>query len=370
MKLSIKKSDLVNGVQTCIKAVPNRTTMSILECILIDATDNEIRLVSNDSDFGIQTVIEGNILKGGMVAVEAKLFAETVRKLPDVDIVIETDENFKTYINFGGESDLVILGRDGELFTDISSYNRDEKLVISQYTLKEMIKNTIFSISENETNKVLGGELFDVTPDLLKIVSLDGQRISVRNTHLNGNTLTKKVIVPGKNLNELIKILPGKTDENVSILFNNNSIIFEFENTVVVTRLIEGEYFNIKNILSMDYETKIKINKKSLYECVDRSTVLVKEGDKKPIILSIEDDYLRLNINSVIGSLKERIDIAKEGADLKIGFNPKFLIDALRVIEDDEINVYFTNAKSPCIIRDDEEKYTYVVLPVNFANVE
>ena len=370
MKISIEKSDLLNGVQTVIKAVPNRTTMSILECILIDASQNEIRLVANDSDFGIQTIVEGNILKGGMIAVAAKDFADIVRKLPDRLITIETDDNFKTYINYGGESDLSINGKDGELFTDIASYDRTENLVISEYTLKEMIKNTIFSISENETNKILGGELFDITPDLFKIVSLDGQRISVRNTALNNNTLTKKVIVPGKNLNELIKILPGKTDDNVNIIFNKNTIVFEFGETVVVTRLIEGDYFNIKNILSMDYETKIKINKKELYECVDRSTLFVKEGDKKPIILSIEDGKIRITINAVNGSMKEKIDITKEGSDLKIGFNPKFLIDALRVIEDDEINVYFTNAKSPCIIRDDEEKYTYVILPVNFTNVD
>ena len=176
----------------------------------------------------------------------------------------------------------------------------------------------------------------------------------------------RKVVVPGKTLMEVSKILSGEVDSEVKISFTNNHIVFEFDNTVVVSRLIEGEYFRIDQMLSSDYETKVKINKRELLNCIDRATLLVKEGDKKPIIINILDDVMELKIKSQIGTMDEEIMISKEGKDLLIGFNPKFLIDALRVIDDEEVTLYLMNPKAPCFIRDDKEMYVYLVLPVNF----
>jgi len=139
---------------------------------------------------------------------------------------------------------------------------------------------------------------------------------------------------------------------------------------VVLSRLIEGEYLRIEQMLSNDYETKVTINKKELLECIDRATLLVKEGDKKPIIINILDGVMELKINSIIGSMNEDIDIQKFGKDLMIGFNPNFLIDALKVIEDEEIDMYLVNSKAPCFIRDSKENYIYLILPVNFTTVQ
>ena len=150
------------------------------------------------------------------------------------------------------------------------------------------------------------------------------------------------------------------------MFFTDNHILFEFDRTTVVSRLIEGEYFKIEQMLSSDYETKIKINKKELLSCIDRATLLVKEGDKKPIIMNVTDKTMELKINSFIGSMNEDIDIQKEGKDIMIGFNPKFFIDALRVIDDEEVTLYMVNPKAPCFIKNDKEKYIYLILPVNF----
>ena len=152
----------------------------------------------------------------------------------------------------------------------------------------------------------------------------------------------------------------------VDIYLSSNHILFEFNDTTVVSRLIEGEYFKIDQMLSSDYETKVKINKKEFLDCIDRATLLVKEGDKKPIIINIEDGQMELSIDSQIGSMKEDIDIEKEGKDIMIGFNPKFLIDALKVIDDEEISIYLMNPKAPCFIRDEAQQYIYLILPVNF----
>ena len=241
---------------------------------------------------------------------------------------------------------------------------------MSQFTLKEVIRKTIFSISDNDTNQIMTGELFDIQDNLLKVVSLDGHRVSIRTIELNESYNNIKLIVPGKTLNEISKILSGDIDKNVSIYYTKNHILFEFDETTVVSRLIEGEYFKIEQMISPNYDTKIRINKKEFLNCIDRSTLLVKEGDKKPIIINITDGTLNLRINSFIGSMDEDIDITKEGKDILIGFNPKFLIDALRVIDEEEINIYLVNPKAPCYIKDDDETYTYLVLPVNFNVVD
>ena len=365
MKLVCSKANLLNGVQIVSKAVPNKTTMSILECILIDASKGVIKLTANDMELGIETIIEGDIVEKGIIAIDAKIFLDIVRKLPDSDITVETDSSYKMTITCE-KAKFNIIGKSGDDFSYLPKIKREDCIVISQFTLKEVVRQTIFSIADNDNNKLMTGELFDIKDNTLKVVSLDGHRISIRKIELKNSYEPKKVVVPGKSLNEISKILPGDTDKDVSIYFTPKNIVFEFDNTTVVSRLIEGEYFRIDQMLSSDYETKVKINKKELLSCIDRATLLVKEGDKKPIIITINDESMELKINSIIGSMNEEIDITKQGKDMMIGFNPKFLIDALRVIDDEEIDIYLVNPKAPCFIKDAEEKYIYLILPVNF----
>lgn len=365
MKLICSKSNLLKGVNIVSKAVPSRTTMSILECILIDASANEIKLTANDMELGIETIIEGQIVDRGIVAIDAKIFSEIVRKLPDNDVVIETDKNHTMTITCE-KAKFNIAGKPGDDFSYLPYIEKTEKVSISQFTLKEVIRQTIFSIADNDNNKLMTGELFEIEENKLKVVSLDGHRISIRNIELKESYDHKKVIVPGKTLQEISKILPGDVEEMVNIFITKNHILFEFGNTKVVSRLIEGEYFKINQMLSSDYETKVKINKKVLLDCIDRATLLVKEGDKKPIIINIGDEMMELKINSFIGSMKEEIDIEKEGKDILIGFNPKFFIDALRVIDEEEVTLYMVNPKAPCYIKDEQESFIYLILPVNF----
>lgn len=211
------------------------------------------------------------------------------------------------------------------------------------------------------------GELFEINENELKVVSLDGHRISIRKIELKDTYGHKKVVVPGKTLTEVSKILSGEVEDEVRLFFTNNHIVFEFDQTTVVSRLIEGEYFRIEQMLSSDYETKVEINKKELLDCIDRATLLVKESDKKPIIIQISDGSMELKINSQIGSMDEEIDITKEGKDILIGFNPRFLIDSLRVIDDESVTLYLVNPKAPCFIKDEKETYIYLILPVNFT---
>ena len=365
MKLICSKSELQKSVNISLKAVSSKTTMPILECILINASASEITFTSNDMELGIETKVQGIIEEKGIVALDAKLFSEIIRKLPDNEVVIQTDDKLNTTITCE-KAKFTIPGRDGEDFAYLPMIEKNDGIVLSQYTLKEVIRQTIFSIATNENNKLMTGELFEIKDNILKVVSLDGHRIAIRKIELKESYGDKKVVVPGKTLNEISKILSGEVEDQVQIFFTDNHIVFEFDDTVVVSRLIEGEYFRIEQMLSSDYETKIKINKREFLNCIDRATLFVKEGEKKPIIINIEGNQMVLNINSQIGSMIEDIDIAKEGKDIMIGFNPRFLIDALKVIDDEEITIYLVNPKAPCFIKDETESYIYLILPVNF----
>ena len=335
MKLVCKKANLQNGVQIVSRAVPNKTTMSILECILIDASHNMITLTANDMDLGIETIIQGEIKEEGLIAIDAKIFLEIVRKLPDSDVKIETDSSYKVTITCE-KAKFNIMGKSGEDFSYLPIVEKENSVVLSQFTLKELVRQTIFSISDNDNNKLMTGELFEINGDELKVVSSDGHRISIRKVQLRDNYEHKKVVVPGKTLNEVSKILPGEAEGVLNIYFTARHIVFAFNDTTVVSRLIEGEYFNIDRMLSGDYETKVRINKKELLNCIDRATLLTREGDRKPVVIDIMDGTMELKIDSALGSMNEDIDIEKQGKDLMIGFNPKFLIDALRVIDDEE----------------------------------
>ena len=366
MKLVCKKSDLITGINIVMKAVSSKTTMSILECILIDATEGVIKFTANDMELGIETKVEGEIIEAGSIAIDAKIFSEIVRKLPDNDVVIEVNDETKANITCEN-SKFNILVKSADDFSYLPIIEKDKMITISQFNLREVINQTIFSTAPNDNNKMMTGELFEVSDNVLKVVGLDGHRIAIRNFNLEGRADDVKVVVPGKTLQEISKILSTDAENMVNVYFTNNHILFEFDNTTVVSRLIEGEYFKINQMLSSDYGTKVVINKKEFIDSIDRANLLIKEGEKKPIIINITDGSLEVNVNSAIGTLNEDIDIEKEGKDLMIGFNPKFLLDALRVIDDETVDIYLVNPKAPCFIRDKEQSYIYLILPVNFT---
>lgn len=351
-----------------MKAVPSKTTMPILECVLIDASSDIIKFTTNDMELGIETIVNGKVCERGIIAIDAKMFYEIIRKLPDNEVTITSDNNYNVTI-VCEKAKFNIGGKSGDDFSNLPFIERDDCITISQFTLKEIVRQTIFSTAPNDNNKLMTGELIDISGDTLKIVALDGHRIAIRKIQLKESYGDKKVVVPGKTLSEISKILSGEMDDLVNIFFTKNHIVFEFDDTVVVSRLIEGQYFRVDQMLSSDYETKVKVNKKELLDCIDRTTLFVKEGDKKPIIINILDGYMNLNIDSQIGSMNEDVDIEKEGKDILIGFNPKFLIDALKVIDDEEVYMYLMNPKAPCFIRDEKDSYTYLILPVNFNAV-
>ncbi len=365
MKIICDKPKLIEGMNIVMKAVPGKTTMEILECVVIDVHDDCIKLITNDLQIGIETVIEGEIQEEGSVAISAKLFYDTLRKLSLEQVQISVDENYVTNIKCG-RANIDIVAKPADEFPYLPTIVKEKSIYISQLTLKDIIQQTVFSISTNENAKVMTGELFEVNGSWLRVVSLDGHRISIRKVQLKESYEDISVIIPGKTLNEISKIMMGGLDDEVAIFFTDKHVLFEFENTIVLSRLIEGEYYKIDKMISSDYETKVRVNRQAMLDSIDLTTLLLKESDKKPVIIDVKDEHLEFSLNVNRGSINDELEAVKEGKDIMIGFNPRFLIDALRVIDDEEIDIYMCNAKSPCFIRDEEENYIYLILPVNF----
>lgn len=365
MQIICKKTDLLNSVNIALRAVSSKTTLSILECIVINSENGIIKLIANNQELGIETVVKGTIIEAGTIAINAKLFAEIIRKLPDNDVTFTSDENYKALIQCE-KAKFNLVGKSYQEFPMLPQIERNKSIHITDFALKDIIQQTIFSVSDNESNKIMTGELFEIKGDIFKVVSLDGHRISIRKIQLHESYDDIRVVVPGKTLNEISKILSGEMDKIVDIYFTDKHILFSFDETTVLSRLIEGEYYKIEQMLSDNYVTKVTVNNKEFLNCIDRASLLIKEVDKTPIVLNFEDDNLELKINSTVGSMKEDIDIKKEGKDILIGFNPKFLMDALRVIDDETVDIYLFNPKAPCFIKDKEENYIYLILPINF----
>ena len=365
MKIICEQSKLINGVNIVLKAVPSKTTMEILDCIKIKVRNGKIILIGNDMSLGIETVVQGDIAEEGDVVVNAKTFSDIIRNLPDNDVVLTSDDN---NINIRCENcNYNIPVRNASDYPDLPSIEKNKFAVISQFTLRNMIRQTVFSIgSETEAMKIMTGELLEIKGRKMRLVALDGHRISVRNVELDEEYGDCKVIIPGKTLNELVKIVTGDIKDKIKIYFSQNHILFEMEDTIILSRLIEGEYYLVDNMLSGDFETKVHINKKKISECIERASLLIKESDRKPLIFNYTQNEVDVKIKTQVGNYEDKIDIEKIGNDILIAFNPKFLLDALKVIDDEEIDIYLMNIKSPCIIKDKDETYMYLILPLNF----
>lgn len=363
MKILCEKAELAKGVQTVLKAVPAKPTQPILENILIEASDS-ICLTGNNLELGITMEIAGNIVEKGEITVNAKILSDVVRRMPDGEVTLETNGEKEVLIHCKKVKYNLPM-QSGKEYPRIPQVEKVNSVWISEFDLKEAIRQTIFSVSDNDSNKLMTGELFEIDGKNMKVVSLDGHRIAVRNIRLGENYTAKRVVVPGKTLLEIGKIISSDPESMIGLFFTDNHVMFEMEKIIAVSRLIEGEYFKIDSLTNADYQTKLNIGKKDLQECISRAGILQKRDENKPVVMDIKKGSMELKVTTPLGSMDEKLPIKIEGKEQKIGFNPRFLLDMLRAIDDEQIDIYLNNDKAPCIVRDKESSYLYVILPVN-----
>ncbi len=370
MIINCDKNELLNKINIVSKAVASKTTRPILECILVCADSKGLRLTANNMELGIETdnMKQAEIEEKGSIAVEAKLFVEIIRNMPDDFIKILTDENNRMTIK-SGKSEFKILGLPGEDFPQMPIVEKSVKYETKASILKNMIKQTIFAVAFDESKPVFTGELLEIKNDSFNIVAVDGFRVSFRKTAIENKNENVSVVVPAKTLTEISRILDDE-EEIVSMYFNYNTVLFETEKFIMVSRLIEGDFLKYEQSFINEHNTAIEVNKNEFLSSIERATLVSKDAKKNPVELNITDNNLVITSNTDIGMSYEEVSANTEGDDLKIGFNPKYLIDALKAIDDERIVIKFMSELSPCIIEsvdsDDEKEdsYKYLILPL------
>lgn len=363
MKISCSKENLADGINIVQKAVSSKTPLPILEGILLEAGDT-FKMTGNDLEIGIECFVEADVIEKGSVVLNARILGDIVRKMPDSEVFIEVKENNMVIIDCEN-SHFEIKGLPATGFPALPSIKKENAFQVSEKIIKDMIKQTIFAISVDENRPILTGSLIECKNGTLTFVSIDGFRVALRNTNVNNNNSSISVVVPGKTLNEISKIL--QTPDNVmSIYSTNNQILFDMGNCKVVSRLLEGEYLNYKSAIPSDYETKIKVKTRELLSSIERASLIIPTEERRfPVTFILSNDELVINSNSDMGTVREELKVEMDGKDLDIGFNPRYFIDALRVIDEEEVEIFFTTSIGPCTIKPVKEDYfTYMVLPV------
>lgn len=360
MRIITNKNLLLSSINIVQKAVPSKTTLPILEGILFMAKNGKLTLTSTDLELSIETTIDVDVIEQGSLVVSSRIIGEIARKLPDSDVEIEKKENF-IYIK-SENSQFKILELNQEEFPQLPSVSKDEGFSISCFTLKEMIKQTIFSVSNDEIRPILTGALMEVQENKFTMVALDGFRMAVKCCEILNDTNIKAVI-PGKTLQELGKLL-NDSEDKVNIFISKNQILFQTEDTTIISRLLEGEFINYNQLIPEEYKIKIRLEREKLLDSCERAALFARDSNNT-ILFEINDDIMNIRSNSESGDVHEELQIIKEGEDLEIAFNPRYFIEALKVINTDEITVEFTTNVSPSIIKTvKDNSFLYLVLPV------
>lgn len=364
MNIICSKKNLLEGLSIVQKAVSNRTTLPILEGILIQAQDNQIKLIATDLEIGIERSIEGDIIEEGSVVLSSKIIVELIRKLPDAPVKMKSDDEYKTKINCAS-SEFIIQGQSGVDFPELPEINQEHSIEIPQDLFRNMIRQTIFSIASDETRPVLTGTLLEIEDEQVRLIALDGYRLALRRGKTeNGDHYSLNEVIPGRTLNEISKILTSE-DEMIQISKQGNHILFQYDNTSITSRLLEGDFINYNQILPEEYKTRIKVLTSELVDSCERAELLARQGKNNLIKMEILQGKLIITSNAEIGQVHEELSIETEGQDLKIAFNSKYLLDALKIIEDHEVFLEFTTSVSPCVIKPIEDEYfVYLILPV------
>ena len=373
MKFVCEKDKILKALNSVTKAVAVRTTMPILEGILIQTNDNDIKLTCYDLELGIEYIIKDcDVEEQGATVVNAIMFSEIIRKLPDTEIKIEVNDNNLLAIECEG-SLYKLATMKPEDFPELPEINVENSIEIEQNSLKDMIRKTIFSISTEENRPIFTGCLFEVKENKLNVVAVDGFRLAWKSKYLQKQTNTSQAVIPGRTLTELNKILLDSFDI-VKIGVAKNQALFEIENCKIVTRLLDGEFLNYSKVIPETWETRIRVNRSIIANCFERISLIssssIEKEKKYPVRISVGVGKITISCTNQTGDAKEELYVTTEGKDLEVGFNPKYFLDVLRNIDDEEVYIDFGSSISPCVIKsvEDDGDYKYMILPIKLKN--
>ena len=371
MKFICEKDKILKGINSVINGVASKTTMPVLEGILIQTNDNELKLTTYDLEIGIEYILEANVEEQGNTVVNAIMFSEIIRKLPNKNIKIAINENNLLEIECEG-SLYKLATMNPDEFPELPRINIDNSIEIEQTVLKNMIRKTIFAVSQEENRPIFTGCLFEVINGKLNVVAVDGYRLAIKSSIINEKGNDFSSVIPGKTLNEVNKII-SDSFEPIKIGISKNQALFEMENCKIVTRLLDGEFLKYSNTIPASWETRIRVNKNNIQECFERIILIsassIEKEKKYPVKIDIEIGKVTISCANQTGDAKEEIYVETEGKELEIGFNPRFFLDALKAIDDEEVYIEFGTNRSHCIIKPVEDgDYIYMILPIKMKD--
>ncbi|MBQ5347453.1 MAG: DNA polymerase III subunit beta [Ruminococcus sp.] len=366
MKINVLRTDLANAVSVVSRAVSSKAAIPALEGILIKAYGSKLNISGYDLEIGINTNIDATISQQGEIVVSAKLFSEIVRKLPEEVVCIETDDRMITYIT-SGHAEYQIVGMNSAEYPDLPAFEETEGFEINAEILKEMIRQTVYAVSDNDSKPIYTGSLFELDNKVFKIIAIDGYRMAIRQENIESDINTS-FVVPGKTQQEVLKII-GAEDENVYISVGTRNIMFKIGEYSIISRLIEGTFLDYNSTIPKSSKTVVTANTRLLINAVDRMALL--NGDKlqSPVRCIFVSNEIHLSCTSTIGKANDVIQAPVNGDEVEIGFNNRYLLEALRNIDADEVNIHLNGGLSPMIIKPVQgDSFISLVVPMRLAN--
>lgn len=359
---------LLNEVVSNVSlAISSRSTIPALEGVLLECNHGQLTITGYDLEIGITKVINVNQSEPGSIVLNARLFSDILRKMPEGEIFVSSDEKFMTLIQ-SADTEFHILGMNREEYPDIPSIEDCDQLEMPEYLLKNMINQTLFAISMNDQTPVLTGSLFDISDGIMRVVSVDGYRVALRKEAIQ----TKEnfsFIVPGKTLSELTKLLTDQEDQIATICVSDKHIIFEVNGYSVISRLLLGEYLDYQSAVPEGHGTRIVVDTRQLIQSIERTSIIINDRNKSPIKLETEGNTLNLTCESTIGQVNERCESEVQGSQIRIAFNNKYMLDALKHTECDQVYIDMNGSLSPIkIVPVEGDSFLFLVLPVRLKN--
>lgn len=363
MKLSVNTTDLVNALSTATHALSTRSTMPILEGILIETTQNAISLTCSDGAMTISALVKAEISEEGRIVMPGRLFGDVVRKLPAGELQFSASVNMIATLKCCG-SRTTMAGKPADLFPQLPQIDETHRVHLPQTLLRDMIQQTLFAVSADESRKILTGCLLEISQSDVRMVGCDGFRLAVRVSATEPNIEPLNAVIPGRLLQELSKIISG--DDEATLIFGSNQLLVELPDVKIYASLLEGEYIQYRRIIPATAQTTVRVlDKAQMALCVERASLMARESKTNMIKMSISPSLMVITANSEMGDAYEEVQVETEGAPLEIAFNVKYVTDALKAIDDDSFLMRFNSAVSPCVVTPVEGgAYTYMILPL------
>lgn len=366
MKIICNTETLSIACSNVQRAVSSKTSIPALEGILIKAASDKVLLTGYDLEVGIDTSVETKVEQEGSIILNAKIFCDILRKLPDGIVTIEADERQLCIIK-SGEVEYKLVGISEEEYPELPSVTGGYPIIIDSSVLRDMIRQTIFAVSVNDSKIIHTGVKFEVERGFIKLIAVDGFRMAIRKENIAYTGDNMSFVVPSKTLNEVMKLSEGK--EKVSMCVAKRHIIFDIENYSVISRLLDGEFLNYSEAIPKSVTSEVKINVKNFIDSIERTSLLITDKLKSPLRCIFDENMVRISTITSLGTANDKLKAQTDGNRVEIGFNNRYLLDALKVCDCDEVKITLNGALSPITITPvSGEQFLFLVLPVRLKN--